>query len=86
MSASAPFDGLARFTSAMTPIPGSRNAAWASLGSGALAEAALMDAKSITDSRAATSAFTPASIESRTVCVLMINPFLTLLARLRATR
>jgi len=42
MVAKEPADGLARFTSAMTPMPGSRRAAITSSGGGAAAAAALI--------------------------------------------
>ena len=42
MVASEPADGLARLTSAMTPMPGSRSAAITSSGGGAAAAAALI--------------------------------------------
>ena len=72
MSASAPFEGLARLTSAMTPMLDSRSAAAASSAGGAAAAAALTAAKSSTASRAATSARTPSRIESSTVIVARI--------------
>ena len=43
---SSPVDGLARFTSAITPMPGSRSAAITSRGGGAASAAALTSAKS----------------------------------------
>ena len=48
MGASEPADGLARLTSAMTPIPGSRRAAITSSGGGAAAAAALISGRLIT--------------------------------------
>src|SRR6478672_9346727 len=71
IDASAPRDGLARFTSAITPMPGSRSAASTSSGGGALLAISLISARETTASRAATSARTPSMMESSTVAELI---------------
>ena len=70
-SPAAPRDGLARLTSAITPMPGARSAAITSSGGGAALAAALISARLTTASRAATSARTPSMMESSTVAELM---------------
>src|SRR5271156_208086 len=71
MVANEPADGLARLTSAMTPIPGSRSAAITSSDGGAAAAAALILERLTRASRAATSALTPSRMESSTFAGLM---------------
>src|SRR5277367_5501975 len=76
MVASEPADGLARLTSAMTPMPGSRKAAITSSDGGAAAAAALISDRLISASRAATSARTPSRMESSTLAGHMpVVPF-----------
>src|SRR5208283_3082511 len=71
MVANEPADGLARLTSAMTPIPGSRRAAITSSGAGAAAANALISDRLTRASRAETSARTPSRMESSTEAGLM---------------
>ena len=71
MVAKEPADGLARFTSAMTPMPGSRRAAITSSGGGAAAAAALISDRLMRASRTAVSALTPSRMESSTFAGLM---------------
>src|SRR5690606_28662279 len=66
-SASFPFDGLRRFTSAMTPMPGSFSAAIASRGSGALAARFFSSSSGSAASRSARSARTPTMMSSSTL-------------------
>src|SRR3954468_12970628 len=66
MAARSPFDGLRRFTSAITPTPGARKAASASRAGRASSAAAFTSASGSSDSRTARSSRTPATISSST--------------------
>ena len=79
--ASSPFDGLRRLTSAMTPIPGARSADITSRGGGAAADRRLISAKSTWASRAARSARTPSTMESRTLLPFWFIPVVPLPTR-----
>src|SRR4051794_21146379 len=66
MAARSPFEGLRRFTSAITPTPGARSAASASRAGRASRAAAFTSSNGSSASRADASSRTPATISSRT--------------------